>query len=1013
MKTTLCLIVKLLTVVTLMFVPNSFAQDASPEYVVRIIYFLPNDRQPQLDIDTKLGTLIKDAQQLFADEMERHGFGRKTFRLETDATGKTVVHHVDGRFNDTYYHEQSEKVWEEIFKNSYHVNLSSNNVYLLALDISSEVLDGGTACGRGGGGSLGGNALIPASGNCLVGEFGVYLTAHELGHAFGLFHDFHNDSYVMSYGAYRNKLTLCDAEWLNSHRYFNTSQNAFNKDTKIEMHELSLESPPHAIRFRFEVTDPDGLHYAQLLAPATDKREAPGQLRLISCKELSGDSNTVEFVTTELTANPPEKGRLQVMDARGNFRSQEFSIDITHLLPQSKVVSIPDANLAAMVRETLGLTRNSTITQLNMLKLTELRPIEKPEKRGTSEHKIADLTGLEHATNLKYLYLWNNQIQDITPIIALKQLKGLDLSNNQINNISSLAELTQLTNLDLSRNPISDITPLITLAQLQHLSLGENDISDISELAKLTQLRSLYLWNNQINDITPLAELTQLEYLSLSGNNISDISPLVKLTQLRRLYLSNNQINDIIPLAELTQLEYLYLIGNDISDINHLAKLTQLRRLYLSNNQINDIIPLAELTELTQLLLYKNQISDITSLTALSQLERLLLEDNQITDVTSLVRLVNLRILNLRNNPILNTTALRPLLQKNSDLRLDIDIPQTTPVVQDINPKPPLMYWINTKNRTLHRVVDGKVENLLPDVQNATGFAVDAVNSKLYWTEKTGKRTGKIQRANLDGTNVQLIKNLTSVPLGITLNTVRGKLYLLNSWGKLQRLNFDGTNFQPNLIRGLESPEDIALDVEGGKVYWTEKAKSIRRANLDGSEVETFVDNLGTLGDITVTSGKIYWTERVDGSAGKIQRANLNGSNIENLVVGLEGTPANIVLSTTPTDTAIAATPAAVVVIPVETRLHHNYPNPFNPETWIPYQLAKPADVKLHIYAVDGTLVRTLVLGHQAAGMYQSRSHAAYWDGKNEFGEKVASGVYFYTLTANDFSATRKMLILK
>ena len=98
---------------------------------------------------------------------------------------------------------------------------------------------------------------------------------------------------------------------------------------------------------------------------------------------------------------------------------------------------------------------------------------------------------------------------------------------------------------------------------------------------------------------------------------------------------------------------------------------------------------------------------------------------------------------------------------------------------------------------------------------------------------------------------------------------------------------------------------------------------------------------------------------------------------------------------------------------PKETVLLANYPNPFNPETWIPYQLSKDADVTLHIYAVNGTLVRTLRLGHQAAGTYQSRNRAAYWDGRNAFGEKVASGVYFYTLTAGDFSATRKMLIRK
>ena len=99
--------------------------------------------------------------------------------------------------------------------------------------------------------------------------------------------------------------------------------------------------------------------------------------------------------------------------------------------------------------------------------------------------------------------------------------------------------------------------------------------------------------------------------------------------------------------------------------------------------------------------------------------------------------------------------------------------------------------------------------------------------------------------------------------------------------------------------------------------------------------------------------------------------------------------------------------------IPKEMALLHNYPNPFNPETWIPYQLAEPTDITIHIYAASGVLVRTLALGHQAAGIYQYRSRAAYWDGKNEVGESVASGIYFYTLTASDFTATRKMLIMK
>ena len=98
---------------------------------------------------------------------------------------------------------------------------------------------------------------------------------------------------------------------------------------------------------------------------------------------------------------------------------------------------------------------------------------------------------------------------------------------------------------------------------------------------------------------------------------------------------------------------------------------------------------------------------------------------------------------------------------------------------------------------------------------------------------------------------------------------------------------------------------------------------------------------------------------------------------------------------------------------PKETTLLPNYPNPFNPETWIPYRLAEDAFVTLTIYDADGRIVRTLDVGYRVAAFYESRSKAIHWDGRNEFGEQVASGVYFYHLSAGDFSATRKMLILK
>ena len=98
---------------------------------------------------------------------------------------------------------------------------------------------------------------------------------------------------------------------------------------------------------------------------------------------------------------------------------------------------------------------------------------------------------------------------------------------------------------------------------------------------------------------------------------------------------------------------------------------------------------------------------------------------------------------------------------------------------------------------------------------------------------------------------------------------------------------------------------------------------------------------------------------------------------------------------------------------PKETALLPNYPNPFNPETWMPYHLSYDANVQITIYNMQGVLVRQLDLGHQPAGFYTDRGRAAYWDGRNDSGELVASGAYFYTISAGDFAATKRMVIVK
>ena len=376
-------------------------------------------------------------------------------------------------------------------------------------------------------------------------------------------------------------------------------------------------------------------------------------------------------------------------------------------------------------------------------------------------------------------------------------------------------------------------------------------------------------------------------------------------------------------------------------------------------------------------------------------------------------------------------------------------------VVQVAPGEYPPLYWINAKTDTLQRLVDTEVKNLISGVQNATSLTVDAAGGKLYWTEQTSQRTGKIQSANLDGTNVQLVRALTSRPLNIALDIANGKLYLSNAWGKIQRMNLDGANFQANLITGLTDPQNLVLDTTSGQLYWTEQTGKttgkIQRANLDGSNVQlvkaltsaprgmtldavnrklyltngwgklqrmnlngsnfesNFITGLASPGQVVVdrVGGKLYWTEQ-----GVLRRADLNGENIEDVITGL-GELADLGLGVDSAgEIGVAAAPAITTVVE-QTQLLPNYPNPFNPETWIPYHLANLSEVTITIYDMRGTIVRQLNLGHQHEGYYTGRSRAAYWDGRNTVGERVASGVYFYQLQADGLSYSRRMVIVK
>ena len=390
----------------------------------------------------------------------------------------------------------------------------------------------------------------------------------------------------------------------------------------------------------------------------------------------------------------------------------------------------------------------------------------------------------------------------------------------------------------------------------------------------------------------------------------------------------------------------------------------------------------------------------------------------------------------------------------------------TATTIDDGGSTLPPMYWIG--DTIIHyRLPGGREKTFDPPKDEATltgglavDTAVDTVGRKVYWTEEKGDGTGRIQSADLDGNNVETVKDIFAVPSNIAVGTDKSGqrwIYWTNSRKKIQRINVDGSGFQGDFMEFPTPPNHIAFDEGEHVLYWTEKGR-IRGVAANGKgKREPIVENLGGLGGIAVADGTVYWTEQTNG-LGKVMSINRNGSDSKSLLAvtesilsgiavdavgqkvywktadeeiqsvpftgaiqtvdtskigGAESSADAIALGGTASEPAIQGAPSLSPAVSVENTLLANYPNPFNPETWIPYQLSEVADVSVSIYAVDGRLVRRLDLGHQSAGVYQSRSRAAYWDGRNAFGERVASGLYFYTLTAGDFTATRKMLIRK
>ncbi len=687
---------------------------------------------------------------------------------------------------------------------------------------------------------------------------------------------------------------------------------------------------------------------------------------------------------------------------------------------------------------------------------------------------ISDFSSLSRLPRLRWIEFGNDRsVTKIPSLKGLRALRRLEIRGTSISDLSPLAGLTQLEWLELIDNLISDVSPLVKLKNLETLNLDANLISDALPLVQLAGLEVLYLENNVISDVSSLARFKNLERLDLRNNAISDFSPLDGLPEKTFVRMEGNPgfpsggpkiigpwLWTIVPGTRLEDdVDFLALATNDATTELKVAtngakegkavgkSSWMLHRLSASGgdnmNRMTASLGWGTREEIYDHIVYGSVVLD-------SPVEQ---------QTTMLVG---------------SDDAVKVWL--NSELVHRAFVARGAGDYQDFFPVT-LKQGKNVLLVALDNHGHGRFSGFFGFARDAKYEVFQPGINFSFFTDVTEINVGNTFTVHLRTENIDDLAGLqTDIvfnPAVLTALSVSEGDFLKQDGGRtlFNRGSIDNT---AGRITGVRTVQLSKGDMDRQGTLFSVRFRADRNGNsqltVDNfqagssrgkkiaaapSEIIIIVggDASGTPAwdvnsDGTVNILDMVFVSRYLGKSAAVNpQADVNGDGTVNILdlitvashLGESSTaaaPSSVAMDSLDLDPAIvqewiararAEDDGSIIFregiayleqlldlfIPEETALLHNYPNPFNPETWIPYQLTEPAEVTVHIYAANGVLVRTLALGYQAAGIYQYRSRAAYWDGKNRVGEPVASGVYFYTLTAGNFTATRKMLIRK
>ena len=1061
------------------------ARDVGEPRTVRMIYFLPNDRPYRQEVVDEMKAMIRRVQTFFADQMQAHGYGNTTFRFETDAQGEPLVHLVDGQHPESHYNDNDTKteVNDEIYFGEGPLQFDiSENDYLIVIDNSTGIINangdmfGGLNSDYG---KRGGITLVPSYLN-----FGI--VAHELGHTFGLFHDFRDDAYIMSYGYdQRRALSACAAEFLSVHPYFNADISLGEKHTpnkggftgspiSVTPSTIEIISSPYypagstSVSIRLKVSDAEGLHQVSLYDFTREPHSDAGQGGLRACRGLSGEKEAVVEFKYDVSIPPFGLGPSEieihslwgyVVDAEGE--KIQWNIDITEAAPYhaatfelggwvNRLSFSPDGALLAVAVE----------GQIQLWNVARKQQITTFELGGWVNRLSFSPDGALLAVAVEgQIQLWNVarkqqittfELGDSIGLLSFLPDGTLAAGGGEWNaeewyekfELWDVATRQHITTLAVNRSNFSSITvgsfspdgALLAVAVEGQIQLWDVASRKQIETFKLgDQIRSLsfspdgkLLASGTYDGSAKLWDVSRKETVAtFEGGRSLSFSPDGALLAVAAEGQGQIQLWDVASRKQIETFVYPSFIRS--------LSFSPDGALLASGGQHNTV-QLWDVSEWT------GQQPITTVEQAMPHTLTKVSGDGQEGPAgTQLANPFVVSVLDQNGSPLAGaavrfavtagggalsstTTTTDANGRARSTLTLGSD-PGRNTVTATVEGLEPVTFTATAIEQKVHSLtkVSGDGQGGPASTQLAAPFVIsvlDQDDSPLAGVDVTFAVTagGGMLSATTNPCTVQRTTSSTTATTG-----ANGQAAIRLTLG-----GEPGTNTVEATVEGLEPVTFTATSAEQAVPHRLAKVCGDSQEGIAGAILDkSFVVSVSAENGAAIAGVAVSFAVTAGGGtlSSATATTDANGRAATSLTLGSEA-GANTVSATVEglrsvTFTATGQEPPTslfdmllgggkLASLPDSPQLEQNAPNPFNSQTVLSYFLPEPSPMRLEVFALTGQRVAVLQQGPQQAGY-----HRLHWDGRDDAGRPVASGMYLYRLVTDETVLTRKLILLR